>query len=454
MRFFLLAFVLLFIAISAHANRQRWTHKGQTFYGQLGESNVVPGDVCDPDVLSLSGYYNIQGTRDANYFYWFFESRDSPKDDPLIIWLTGGPGCSSQLALMVENGPCTPTEDGLSTTVNPYSWNSNANIMWIDQPAGVGYSYGDLPDYVSDEEGVSEDLYWFLQAFFQEHPEYSENAFFVFGESYGGHYVPATSYRIWQGNNNKEGSHINLSGVGIGNGMTTPTIQYEYYPQMANNNTYGVKAVSDEQYQKMVDRLPTCLNLAEKCQKSTEFCSSAYTYCNMAETTPYYNSGLNPYDVRKECGDNPLCYDFSSTETFLNLDSTRQALGVNNDEVKTWESCNNAVNAMFVDDWMKDFNSPYLSSLLDDGIPVLAYSGDADFICNWMGNKAWTLDLDWSGHDEFNAAGDHPWLSYGMARTAKDFTFLQVYEAGHMVPLDQPQAALEMLNTFTSGKGF
>lgn len=200
--------------------------------------------------------------------------------------------------------------------------------------------------------------------------------------------------------------------------------------------------------------MPTCIKLAEACQKNVEACGSAYTYCNMAETTPYYNSGLNPYDVRKECGDNPLCYDFSSTETFLNLESTQKALGVNTDQVTTWESCNNAVNAMFVNDWMKDFNSPYISSLLDDNIPVLAYSGDADFICNWMGNKAWTLDLDWSGHDEFNAAGDHAWGTYGMARTAKGFTFLQVYEAGHMVPLDQPEAALELVNTFISGGQF
>jgi len=200
---------------------------------------------------------------------------------------------------MSENGPCTPTEDGLSTTLNEYSWNANANMMWIDQPSGVGYSYGDATDYVNDEAGVSEDLYWFLQAFFEDHPEYLENAFFVFGESYGGHYVPAISYRIWEGNNNKEGLEINLSGVGIGNGMTTPTIQYEWYPSMANNNTYGIKAVSEDVYAKMVDRLPTCTKLAEGCQDDTDLCSPAYDYCNIAETTPYYNTGLNPYDIRK-----------------------------------------------------------------------------------------------------------------------------------------------------------
>lgn len=64
---------------------------------------------------------------------------------------------------------CTVSEDGLSTYNNPYSWNSNANIMWIDQPAGVGYSYGTKND--KDEADVAEDMYQFLQEFFTAHPE-------------------------------------------------------------------------------------------------------------------------------------------------------------------------------------------------------------------------------------------------------------------------------------------
>jgi cathepsin A (carboxypeptidase C) len=88
------------------------------------------------------GYYTVEEKLNKNYFYWLFESRSNPSTDPLIMWLTGGPGCSSQLALLSENGPCSVTADGMSTVNNPFSWNTNANIMWVDQPAGVGYSYG------------------------------------------------------------------------------------------------------------------------------------------------------------------------------------------------------------------------------------------------------------------------------------------------------------------------
>jgi len=422
--------------------------------------------LCDTSVKSLSGYFQVseQENIEKNYFFWFFESRNRPRTDPLMIWLTGGPGCSSQLALLSENGPCAPTPDGLNTVNNPYSWNSNANIMWVDQPAGVGYSYGAKVDH--NQTMVAEDMYHFVQSFLTAHPEYQKNEFFVFGESYGGHYAPAVTNRIFQGNMKREGLHVNLKGVGVGNGLTDPVVQYQYYPAMAMNNSYGIKTVSEESYAKMVDHLPACELMGKACQLKVDACEYAYTYCNLVETTPYYNTGLNPYDIRKPC-EGDLCYNFTNIDTFLNLPSTREALHVS-DKVKKWESCDTAVNVMFAQDWMRDYQQK-LIPMLEAGIRVLIYAGDVDFICNWMGNKAWTMDLKWSGKDDFTAAGDHAWsytndqkaaVNGGMARTGHakhgdgSLTFLQVYEAGHMVPMDQPQAALALLNTFLANKAF
>lgn len=111
-----------------------------------------------------------------------------------------------------------------------------------------------------------------------------------------------------------------------------------------------------------------------------------------------------------------------------------------------------------------------LIPMLESGVRVLIYAGDVDFICNWIGNKAWTQTLTWSGKNRFNAESDKPWQysdlltneykQGGLVRTAKaaagkgSLTFLQVYEAGHMVPMDQPGAALALLNTFLSNKPF
>jgi hypothetical protein len=199
------------------------------------EDNTVDPAFCDPkSPKSLSGYVSLEGStydgpgEDKHYFYWFFESRDSSadKNTPLFIWLTGGPGCSSSLALLAENGPCSVNEDGSGTTPNEHSWNNNAHALWLDQPTGVGFSYGKEDD--NSEEMVGENAYYFLQSFLQSHPEYQKNPLFITGESYAGHYVPAITHRIWQGNNEKkEGTiQLNLQGMAIGNGLTNPEVQY------------------------------------------------------------------------------------------------------------------------------------------------------------------------------------------------------------------------------------
>ncbi|CAN0360874.1 unnamed protein product [Ascophyllum nodosum] len=185
-------------------------------------------------------------------------------------------------------------------------------------------------------------MYWFLQEFFSSHPEYAATSFFVFGESYGGHYAPAVAHRVWQGNNQGEAGKINLTGMGIGNGLTSPFVQYPFYPEMAVNNPYGVKAVSDDEAKLMRAFTPPCVAMIEACQEVSEVCDDAQTFCDLHLTLPYYLSGLNPYDIRYE-----------NLPRFLRLDSTRKALNVRDDGALPVESCNMKVNADFSGDWMK-----------------------------------------------------------------------------------------------------
>lgn len=447
----------------------------------------VDGSFCDPNSKSLSGYMDITGSKydasgeDKHLFYWFFEKRTTSqlknnknkqqetvqdaKDIPIILWLTGGPGCSSTLALLFENGPCKVTEDGLSTTINPYSWTEAAHVLWLDQPAGVGFSYGKANDY--NEEMISEDAYYFLQEFYKEHPEYSENPLTVVGESYGGHYAPAVAHKVWSKNKVADDStlKINLAGLAVGNGLTNPHEQYKWYPEMARHNSHDLQVLSKDVYNEMTSAVPKCQALIEECNAGNSFvnkfaCQTAFVLCNTSETTPYQMTGLNPYDIRKKCEVMPLCYDFSYIEKFLNLDSTKSALHVSEKSNK-WASCNMGINLKFHSDWMHDF-SPYVADLLNDGIHALIYAGDVDYICNYLGNKAWTKGLDWKYKTEFNAAEDHEWgkgdnykgNAAGLAKTSNGFTFMQVYDAGHMVPTDQPEVALDMISNFITGGEF
>jgi len=337
------------------------------------EDGEVDRNLCDPKSKSYSGYVDIEGSKydadgeDKHLYYWFFEKRSASIDTsteelkmameeiPLVLWLTGGPGCSSTLALLTENGPCSVTDDGKSTNINPYSWTETAHMLYLDQPAGVGYSYGAENDY--NEEMISEDAAWFLQHFFEKHPEYRKNPVFIVGESYGGHYAPAIAHKVWTKNNNTEDkswNKINLSGVAIGNGLTNPYVQYQYYAEMAYNNSHGIKVVSEEVYEGMKKGVETCVKLIEECNKGDSIlnkfaCQSAFVACNVAETSPYQVTGLNPYDIRKKCEHPPLCYDFTPITSWLNSESTKAALHVKA-ETK-WTTCNMGINLKFHSDW-------------------------------------------------------------------------------------------------------
>ena len=450
--------ILLLSCVGTNAAERYWstTINGsmETVQGVLEDGPVKEGLGCDT-TKQLSGYFKIKASKSKNYFYWFFESRSNPSSDPTMIWLTGGPGCSSLLALMMENGPCS-VQDDMTLKKNLFSWNSKANIMWIDQPAGVGFSYGDVSEYDTSEKQVGEDMYEFLQAFFEAHPIYSKQKFYVFGESYGGHYVPAVAYRIYQGNKHLTGSNIriNLAGIGIGNGLTDPAIQYKYYPEMAFKNTYNVQAITQSEYNTMKKAIPICVKMIEMCQKVKQACFVAEMFCNAALVSPYQLSGLNVYDIREKCHKFPMCYDFSNVEKFFDLESTRKALHVTEKSAK-WKSCNMVVHAGFTYDWMNNFDT-LVTPMLEDVIRVLVYAGDADFIVNWMGCKAWTLALPWKHASEFKAAKDMDWIvnkeKAGKIRSVKGFTFLQVFNAGHMVPMNQPANALQMLDDFIQDK--
>ena len=441
---------MMMTAAAVAANQ--WSFRGEDHTGEL--INTVNPTICDKNVKQYAGSYSIDSGK-KDYFYWAFSARNATKDTKTILWMTGGPGCSSEVALFYENGPCHVNKEGTDTTPNPFSWNSNANLIYIDQPAGVGFSTGVMDD--KDEKGVAEDMYQFLQALFKDHPDWNTE-FYIFGESYGGHYAPATAHRVWEGMKSGEGIRINLSGLGVGNGLTDPEIQYNYYGQLAYNFSQayqGHPVVTLDAYQQMQNAVPSCIAAITKCNNggSALSCEFAQEKCNAAEISPYSQTGMNPYDIRIKCAVPPLCYDMSNIDTYLNSKTTQQALGVN----AKWESCNFNVNRQFAADWMKNYQNQ-IPDLLANGIRVLIYAGEVDFICNWLGNKAWTLALPWAGKTAFNAAKDHPWsvagTQAGIARTAQNFTFLQMHNAGHMVPADQPQNALAMVNTFLGHKNF
>ncbi|CAI9778434.1 unnamed protein product [Fraxinus pennsylvanica] len=454
-------------------------------------------------------------------FYFFFESRNEPSTDPVFVWLHGGPGCSTSVPLFYESGPFHITNN-LSLVWNDFGWDKVSNIIYVDQPTGTGFSYtSDIADIRRDSVGAANDFYDFMQAFFKAHPQYAWNDFYITGESYAGHYIPAFADRIQRGNDNKEGIHINMKGLSIGNGLTDPEIQYKAYTDYA----LDMKLINKSDYDSLSQSIPGCVQAIKLCGNSSgpsEACAKAFSDCTAIYNKIVKISGnINFFDIRKPCVGS-TCYNFSNVENFLNQKSVREALGVGD---KQFVLCNLTVYESMKVDWMRNYEVD-IPALLENGVKLLVYAGEYDLICNWLGNSRWVDAMVWSGQKDFVSAPSAPFIvdgveaglkkSHGLltflkiiseiirrskgnlqavieagiispllqmfqdaydfhAAAEKEFvsapfapfivdgveaglkksygllTFLKVHNAGHMVPMDQPKASLEMIKRWMQG---
>ena len=191
----------------------------------------VPADLIDmlpgygkPPSKHYSGYLPADAAETVLLHYWFVTSTGNPATDPVAVWMNGGPGASSLEGFLTELGPFylngSMTPDGVPTLVdNPYAWTTVSSIIFLEQPAGVGFSYAKNGSVASDDYIQSQNTYGFLLAFFKAYPEYAKNDFFLTGESYAGIYVPTLANRIVDGNAAGQ-PYINLKGIAVGDGCT------------------------------------------------------------------------------------------------------------------------------------------------------------------------------------------------------------------------------------------
>ncbi|KAF5317633.1 hypothetical protein D9611_014972 [Ephemerocybe angulata] len=418
---------------------ETWYHEGQEFVKKSGllyelvrhpkftsTLRVTEPDLCDSSVKQYSGYFDV--AEDKHLFFWFFESRTAPKDAPLILWLNGGPGCSSSTGLLFELGPCSIGEEGRNVTHNPHSWNSNANIIFLDQPVNVGFSYADGNTRVNNSPVAGKDVYAFLELFLNRFPQYSKQPFHIAAESYGGRTRSGVRERHLQG---EQGAQV----------RRRPRLPVRW----------SLCAVRPEgpECQGMRAKVPTCQRLVKSCyQFNSRFaCMPAMLYCNAQLMQPIMQTGKNPYDARRPCDrskDGDLCYkQMTWIENWLNNPKIKTTLGVNPDlnfAPATWSAV-------------------LLPELINDGVRLLVYAGNADMMCNYIGNERWVDALETKFAEEFKKTKAIPWIPLttgkvaGTVRsagtglfTAGNVTFVEVYEAGHMVPFDQPEAALDLIN--------
>ncbi|EJD07208.1 serine carboxypeptidase [Fomitiporia mediterranea MF3/22] len=420
-------------------------------------ARIKKSDFCDGGIAAYTGYIDV-GPK--HFFFYFFESRSNPDEDDVLLWTNGGPGASSALGLFVELGPCRITSPN-TTKYNPYSWNTNANIFFIDQPTGTGFSYNDLGDIVSTTEEAAQDIAAFVAVFFETFDRFKGRNFHLSGESYGGRYLPVFGAAVYDQNSlliEKGFEPINLKSVMIGNGVTDRFTNLRSYYDM-QCTTAGIGPLQPiSTCVRMKQGLPRC----EKQQKEACIdhfdlidCSSAFTFCTNELMAPYNAAGYNPYDMTMKC-DALDCYPEDRDVTaFLNNATTQKALGL--DKGMNFSTIARAVNSAFLAAGDKTHDSKqYVVELLARGVKVLIYAGTHDFICNWLGNERWTLDLDWPGRSEFSGIPLQEWFvddsPAGKTRTYGNFSFATIYAAGHLAPHDKPVESLAMLQRWLADK--
>uniref|UniRef100_U3KQU6 Carboxypeptidase n=1 Tax=Homo sapiens TaxID=9606 RepID=U3KQU6_HUMAN len=186
-----------------------WASRGEAAPDQ-DEIQRLPGLAKQPSFRQYSGY--LKGSGSKHLHYWFVESQKDPENSPVVLWLNGGPGCSSLDGLLTEHGPFLVQPDGVTLEYNPYSWNLIANVLYLESPAGVGFSYSDDKFYATNDTEVAQSNFEALQDFFRLFPEYKNNKLFLTGESYAGIYIPTLAVLVMQ----DPSMNLQVQGAGCG----------------------------------------------------------------------------------------------------------------------------------------------------------------------------------------------------------------------------------------------
>ncbi|KAH6884319.1 carboxypeptidase Y [Coprinopsis sp. MPI-PUGE-AT-0042] len=416
---------------------------------------------CDETVQTYTGYIDV-GAR--HLFFYFFESRNDPSTDDVILWTNGGPGSSSAIGLFMELGPCR-IHGPNGTTYHEQSWNTRANVFFIDQPVGVGFSYADYGEIVTTTEEAAQDVANFVHVFFEHFTQFKGSKLHLSGESYAGRYLPIFAGYIYDQNEimkERGVTPINLASIMIGDGWTHPLSIIETWYDMACTPATVPPILGVRACVRMKQAQGRCVEwLKRSCMDVFDdlACTAAMAFCEEELLVPTFNSGWNPYDISKKCDgniDETLCYrDTAHIEAYLNRPDVRKLIGVDS----SLDSYNFTLSSdRMVRDFVKAMDRSrsthhYVEALLEHGVKVLIYAGKNDLMGSWLGEEKFVHLLDWSGKEGFSKAEIKAWYAdprnmskSGDVKSYGGLSFLTIEGAGHIAPYDKPDESLWMVN--------
>ncbi|KAK0539947.1 Cell death protease [Tilletia horrida] len=443
---------------------------------QSSSAGALPN--VGPRLQTYAGYLPARASSAPNYanahlYFVLQRAQHIGSQRRLIIWFNGGPGCSSFDGLMMEIGPwkCRMDKEGELEWAPPGSaWNEYADVIYLDQPVGTGFSYTDTNGYVTSLSQAADEVVYFLKQLTQIFPEYAHGngyAAYLAGESFAGQYIPYTAKAIMDASPRPP---IDLHGVVIGNGFIDPKSQSGSELEMMVESK--IWTTSSKEYTDVSEVVKRCRDALDKLPSNylprvVPQCETVLPEIIHLTTTRQTSKPMciNIYDVRLS-DTSPACGmnwppTLPSMYAFLKRQDVRHALHVDEkNKPQAWVECSNRVSAALhgttldKEGHKEQASVTLLPGLLERGLKVLMFAGDKDLICNHIGVERIGQNLIWGGVKGFGKPEPKPldWHvngSYaGTWTSARNYTYVRVAGASHMVGFDAPLVAHDMMLRF------
>ncbi|XP_021898648.1 serine carboxypeptidase-like 42 [Carica papaya] len=441
-------------------------------------SKVVEGYPLEDLVVSLPGQPKVEFRQFAGYvdvdvkagrslFYYFTEAENNSHNKPLTLWLNGGPGCSSiGGGAFTELGPFFPTGDGRGLRRNSLSWNRASNLLFVESPAGVGWSYSNTTsDYNSGDASTARDMYIFLLNWYKKFPEFRSRELFLTGESYAGHYIPQLADVLLDHNLHSTGFKFNIKGVAIGNpllklDLDVPATYEFFWSHGMISDELGLKIMNECDFDDYTFSSPH--NVSHSCSdliKEANLVVGDYVdNYDVILDVCYPSIVEQELRLRKMATKMSLgvdvCLSFER-RFYFNLPEVQEALHANRTKLPySWSMCSGVLNYSDTDGNLNML--PVLKRIIQNGIPVWVFSGDQDSVVPLLGSRTLVREL---AHD-LNLEITLPygaWFHKGQVggwatEYGKLLTFATVRGAAHMVRYAQPSRALRLFSSFVRGR--
>ncbi|KAJ3680274.1 hypothetical protein LUZ60_016552 [Juncus effusus] len=427
----------------------------------------LPGQ---PDVNfeQYAGYVTVNQSHGRALFYWFFEATHDVENKPLLLWLNGGPGCSSiGYGEAEELGPFLMKKGVPQLKFNNHSWNKEANLLFLESPVGVGFSYTNTSSDLLQlgDKITAEDSYTFLLNWFKRFPQYKSHDFYIAGESYAGHYVPQLSEKIFDGNKDcSKDDYINFKGFMIGNALmddeTDQTGMIEY--------AWDHAVISDELYYSIkINCNFSQETMSAACNNSMNEYFAVYDIIDMYSLytpTCVTNSTVNTNRLRPHwikgarsmlystlngrlAGYDPCVSGYS--EVYFNRPDVQEALHANTTHIGyNWTHCSNAI-ALWNDAPFSVL--PVIRKLINGGLRVWVYSGDTDGRIPVTATRYTLRKLGQKTVQEWKPWYDQKQVG-GWTVIYEGLTFVTIRGAGHEVPEFKPRQAQSLVTHFLANE--